>query len=880
MGKMSARCISMALADFYTTHNKYSTKLNLHWRDSNQDNVDAASMATDLIKNVQVKAIIGPQTSSQAQFVMELVVQIFEDTLYGNGVISHLTDALQEVDARVAYRSVISDLMTDDEIAQELYKMKTMQTRVFIVHLSPSLSSRLFFKVNEVGMMSEGYAWIITDRVANQLDSMNTSVIESMQGVLGVRPYVPKSKNLDNFKKRWNRKVVEENPNFEVMELNIFGLWAYDTVWALAKAVEEETRYNSTYSPRLGVFEMAPRLRDAILKTNFKGLSGRFNLTKGQLESPTFQIVNVNENGERGIGFWTPSQGLPKKLNTTSKKTYSTSKGDLKPIIWPGESMRVPKGWAVPTCEKKLKIGVPKRYGFTEFVNVRHDSQTSQWVVTGYCIDLFEAAIKQLPYAIDYELVPFVDKDGNQAGPYNALIDAVYYNNFDAVVGDVTIIANRSSYVDFTLPYTESGVTLVVLVKENRNKAWIFLKPLRWDVWLTTGLAFIFTGFVVWTLEHRINDEFRGPAPDQVGVTLWFSFSTLVFAHRAKLESNWSRFVVIIWVFVVWILSNSYIASFSSLLTVQRLQPVINDINDLIKNGANVGYQNGSFVLDLLRTLNVEEPHLKPYTTAEEIAEAMTNGTVSAIFGEIPYLRLFLAKNENCAKYKMVGPTYKTDGFGFVFPIGSPLVPDMSRAILNVTQGPTMKLIEKKWILQETACLDQPLSTASSSSLTLDSFWGLFLITGVASLFALLISLSIFLYKNGHLLRDSSVPFGQRLREIGKCFLEKDPSHHTARTNDGQPIGNGDPANSPPNADVLPIGSGHAKNSPHSANGETTAQIAEVNTHEQQSQPLNPEPVGQEGGCPTEPGYSDPDTPLSMNTITTLASVVSTACLG
>ncbi|RWR75357.1 Glutamate receptor 2.9 [Cinnamomum micranthum f. kanehirae] len=122
------------------------------------------------------------------------------------------------------------------------------------------------------------------------------------------------------------------------------------------------------------------------------------------------------------------------------------------------------------------------------------------------------------------------------------------------------------------------------------------------------------------------------------------------------------------------------------------------------------------------------------------------------------------------------------------------------------------------------------------------SFIYLFLITGVASLFALLIFLPIFLYKNGHLLRDSSVPFGQRLREIGKCFLEKDLSHHTARTNDGQPIGNGDPANSPPNADVLPIGSGHAKNSPHSANGETTAQIAEVNTHEQQSQPLNPEP--------------------------------------
>lgn len=101
------------------------------------------------------------------------------------------------------------------------------------------------------------------------------------------------------------------------------------------------------------------------------------------------------------------------------------------------------------------------------------------------------------------------------------------------MVGDVTIVANRSLYVDFTLPYTESGVTLVVLVKENKNKAWIFLKPIRWEVWLTAGAAFVFTGMVVWALEHQINDEFRGTLAHQVGVTLWFSFSTLVYAHSS-----------------------------------------------------------------------------------------------------------------------------------------------------------------------------------------------------------------------------------------------------------------------------------------------------------------------------------------------------------
>jgi len=35
--------------------------------------------------------------------------------------------------------------------------------------------------------------------------------------------------------------------------------------------------------------------------------------------------------------------------------------------------------------------------------------------------------------------------------------------NFDTPVGDVTIIANRTRYVDFTIPYTQSGVSMLVL---------------------------------------------------------------------------------------------------------------------------------------------------------------------------------------------------------------------------------------------------------------------------------------------------------------------------------------------------------------------------------------------------------------------------------
>lgn len=99
------------------------------------------------------------------------------------------------------------------------------------------------------------------------------------------------------------------------------------------------------------------------------------------------------------------------------------------------------------------------------------------------------------------------------------------------MAGDITILANRSDYVDFTLPYTEAGVSLIVPIVDERKSAWIFMRPLEKELWIATGAFFIYTGLVVWILEHRVNKEFRGPPGQQVGMIFWFSFSTLVFAH-------------------------------------------------------------------------------------------------------------------------------------------------------------------------------------------------------------------------------------------------------------------------------------------------------------------------------------------------------------
>ena len=132
--------------------------------------------------------------------------------------------------------------------------------------------------------------------------------------------------------------------------------------------------------------------------------------------------------------------------------------------------------------------------------------------------------------------------------------------------------------------------------------------------------------------------------------------------------SNLSRFVLIVWVFVVLVLTSSYTASLTSRLTVQKLKPTVTDITDLIKSEHCVGYQKGSFVAEFLMNIGFNPTNLKNYSTLEEFDDALSrgsrNGGVDAIIDEIPYARLFLARY--CTKYTLVGPIHKTTGFGFV----------------------------------------------------------------------------------------------------------------------------------------------------------------------------------------------------------------------
>uniref|UniRef100_A0A7N2KMT2 Glutamate receptor n=1 Tax=Quercus lobata TaxID=97700 RepID=A0A7N2KMT2_QUELO len=559
VGRVAESYMSMARSNFYAVNHNYRTRLTLFAKDSGDDVITAASTALDLMKNKEVQAIIGPQSSAQARFAIELgrkaqvpiisfsatspslspsqnpffirtthddsaqikavvdivkafgwweIVLIYEDTDYGNGLIPYMLDALQEIDTRVSYRSEIHPSSNNTEISEELNKLKANHKRIFLVHMTASLGSKLFALAKNAGMMSEGYAWILTEGLSSLLDPMSSKVMDSMQGVLGIRPYLPPSKQLKDFERKWKRNLTSiRTKSKSITSLNFFGLWAYDTIWALAMAVEKASMVHSSFLKQnisnnnvdlaaLGIFEMGTRLRDTILSTTFQGLSGNFHLVKGQLEPSTFELFNVIGKTERIIGYWTRQRGFSKDLNGTSERAFSTSKDKLKQPIWPGDTTEQPS---------KLRIGVPVTSGFKEFVKVEWHSPTDDKPsISGFCIDVFHAVQEALPFPLPHEFIPYMNKHKQINGTYDQLLYQIKNQVYDAVVGDTAIVANRLLYVDFTLPYTESDVSMVVLVKDDENKnLWIFLKPLSINLWLTIGVSFIFIGLVIWVLEHR-----------------------------------------------------------------------------------------------------------------------------------------------------------------------------------------------------------------------------------------------------------------------------------------------------------------------------------------------------------------------------------------
>lgn len=257
--------------------------------------------------------------------------------------------------------------------------------------------------------------------------------MKSLQGLISLRPHTPNSGQQHILREKWKNLQTADMVN---VSLNAFALYAYDSRLMIAHSIngylnqggnisfaKQSTLSSSSGSKSelaaLKIFEGGAQLRKTILQTNFKGVVGPVQLDKRRnLMGSTFEIINAAGTGVHGVGYWSHRTGLSVTLPeniVAINDTQSYLKPNFSDIIWPGESKILPRGWV---HVKQFVIDVPRKTGFKEFV-----AANGSGMVTGFCVDVFIAAVKLLPYKIQYTFKPYGNE--NSTPNYDDLVKQV-----------------------------------------------------------------------------------------------------------------------------------------------------------------------------------------------------------------------------------------------------------------------------------------------------------------------------------------------------------------------------------------------------------------------------------------------------------------------
>ncbi|KAL6283513.1 hypothetical protein ACE6H2_014442 [Prunus campanulata] len=771
IGKEESVAMQIAVEDFLNTSNQ---RLDLRIRNSQGDPLQAAIAARSLINTDQVQAILGPQTWEEVSLVAEIgskshipimsladatpvwatelctflvqaspnklkqmeaiaaIVQrwewhqvtiIYEDKDFSApAMLSHLSDALQEVGAEISHYLAIQPFASSS-LSEELQRLKRSQFRVFVVHLSLPVAVELFEKAKIMNMMEKDYVWIIMDPFASLVHSFNASTISSMQGIVGVKSYLPENESrFQDFRYKFRQRFSSEHPEEVNHEPSIFAAQAYDLTWTVTLAMSKKKQGRQ-------------QIISNILQSDVDGLSGKINFT-GQTIAPahTFQIINVIGESYIELGFWSDGRGFSETI--AGSDAFKSSMNALGQVFWPGGIQGTPKGWSPPTIANPLKIGVPTTATFKQYVEVEVKQDhlgNNISLFKGLAIDVFKATLDELPFDLPYKFFPF-------NGTFDALVEQIHLKNFDAAVGSISILANRYQHAEFTAPYTESGLVMIVPVRSRtREKAWLFIKPFTNAMWVLIGATSIYNGFVIWLIERNHCPELKGSISNQVGTLIWLAFSTLFSLNGNKLNSNLSRITMVVWLFMALVITQTYTAKLTSLLTLPRLEPTVVDVFALQNSNATVGCAGASYTSKYLEeVLHFRHNNIKNFSRSDEYAPALRRREVAALFLDLPLAKVFLA--QNCKSFTMTGPTYNVGGFGFAFPRGSQLLPSVTQAMLKASEDGTLQDLEKKMLAsQKCMYMDPEEDEHLSPSFSPSYFWVLFIFTGGTSSMALAI---------------------------------------------------------------------------------------------------------------------------------------------
>ncbi len=300
----------------------------------------------------------------------------------------------------------------------------------------------------------------------------------------------------------------------------------------------------------------------------------------------------------------------------------------------------------------------------------------------GFAIDLWSKIATTLGWTCDYQQVSTIPE----------LLDKLNKGDLDIGVTDLSITSERLQLVDFTQPYLDAG--LQVMINEKHRGGFVALvrglsQGGHLQVFAAGALCLLFFTIVLTLYDRRIDPTFHRSWIMGLSISFYHVVS-LAMAGRARhkpiVSGAAGNLLAALWL-ICGVTIIAYItSSITSVMTVNTMRSQINGPSDLA--GKKVGTVTGSAAAAYCHNARLDT---EEFPDIDAAVKALVERRIDAIVYNSWTLR-YIDKQHPELPLTEVGPLFEPRKFGFALPQGSSL-----RLPINLT---LLRLFERGYLRQ------------------------------------------------------------------------------------------------------------------------------------------------------------------------------------
>uniref|UniRef100_A0A8C3BL89 Glutamate receptor n=1 Tax=Cairina moschata TaxID=8855 RepID=A0A8C3BL89_CAIMO len=376
----------------------------------------------------------------------------------------------------------------------------------------------------------------------------------------------------------------------------------------------------------------------------------------------------------------------------------------------------------------------------------------------GFCIDILKKLSKTVKFTYDLYLVTNGKHGKKVNNVWNGMIGEVVYHRAVMAVGSLTINEERSEVVDFSVPFVETGISVMVSRSNGTVSPSAFLEPFSASVWvmmfvmllIVSAMAvFIFEYFspVGYNRNLAQGKDPHGPS-FTIGKAVWLLWG-LVFNNSVPVQNpkgTTSKIMVSVWAFFAVIFLASYTANLAAFMIQEEFVDQVTGLSDK-KFQRPHDYSppfrfgtvpNGSTE----RNIRNNYPDMHLYMTkynqkgVEDALVSLKTGKLDAFIYDAAVLNYKAGRDEGC-KLVTIGSGYifATTGYGIALQKGSPWKRQIDLALLQFVGDGEMEELETLWL---TGICHNEKNEVMSSQLDIDNMAGVFYMLAAAMALSLI----------------------------------------------------------------------------------------------------------------------------------------------